>query len=141
MSRGLRNCNPGNIRLTGRTGLYRGEKSPSSDPAFRQFQAMEWGYRALFVLLYTYRKRYGLKTPREVISRWAPPHENHTEQYIRALCHDTGLEADEPFEISDQTTMCAIAASISRIENGIPAREEEVARGWELFWADYAPAS
>ena len=58
MSRGLRNRNPGNIRRSG--VRYVGEKVPSGDPEFREFVAVEWGYRAMFVLLYTYRLRYGL---------------------------------------------------------------------------------
>ncbi len=137
MSRGLRNCNPGNIRLTSRQGLYRGEKTPSSDPAFRQFNTMEWGYRALFVLLYTYQTRHNLHTPREIISRWAPPQENHTEAYIRALCEMTGLSEEERLEVTDRETMMRFAAAISRVENGKEADLEEVAGGWELFWQDY----
>ena len=55
MSRGLRNNNPGNIRRS--KVRYRGEVHPSQDPEFRQFSAPEWGYRAIFVLLDTYRVR------------------------------------------------------------------------------------
>ena len=40
---------------------------------------MPWGYRAMFVLLHTYRVRHGCRTLREMISRYAPPMENHTE--------------------------------------------------------------
>ena len=58
MSRGLRNCNPGNIRQS--KGRYKGEVRPSRDPAFKQFESLAWGYRAIFVLLDTYRTRHGL---------------------------------------------------------------------------------
>ena len=61
MSRGVDNCNPGNIRRS--RVRYRGEVHPSRDPDFKQFESMEWGYRAMFVLLDTYRRRYGLATP------------------------------------------------------------------------------
>ena len=50
---------------------------------------MPWGYRAMFVLLHTYRVRHGCRTLREMISRYAPPMENHTENYIRAVAADT----------------------------------------------------
>ena len=88
MSRGLSNCNPGNIRQS--KVRYKGEVQPSRDPAFKQFESLAWGYRAVFVLLHTYRVRHGLRTVRGMISRWAPPVENHTEAYIRAVAADTG---------------------------------------------------
>ena len=83
MSRGLANCNPGNIRQS--KVRYKGEVRPSRDPAFKQFESLAWGYRAIFVLLHTYRVRHGLRSIREMISRWAPPSENRTEAYIRAV--------------------------------------------------------
>lgn len=136
MSRGLRNRNPGNIRLTqSREPLYQGEKVPSSDPEFRQFESMEWGYRAMFVLLYTYEKRYGLRTPRSLIERWAPPSENHTEAYLRFVCERVGLRSDEQISTRDKQVMIPFVAAMSQIENGRPARREEVVRGWELFLA------
>ena len=86
MSRGLSNRNPGNIRQS--AVRYKGEVRPSRDPAFKQFESMPWGYRAIFVLLDTYRIRHGLDTIRGMISRWAPPSENRTEAYIRAVADD-----------------------------------------------------
>ena len=68
MSRGLSNCNPGNIRQS--KVRYKGEVQPSRDPAFKQFESLAWGYRAVFVLLHTYRVRHGLRTVRGMISRW-----------------------------------------------------------------------
>ena len=93
MSRGLSNCNPGNIRQS--KVRYKGEVQPSRDPAFKQFESLAWGYRAVFVLLHTYRVRHGLRTVRGMISRWAPPVENHTEAYIRAVAADTGIDPDD----------------------------------------------
>ena len=91
MSRGLQNCNPGNIRQS--KVRYKGEVRPSRDPAFKQFESLAWGYRAIFVLLDTYRIRYGLDTIRGMVSRWAPPSENHTETYIRAVAAECGFAA------------------------------------------------
>ena len=89
MSRGLRNNNPGNIRLG--AFKYKGEKTKSSDSSFRQFESMEWGYRAMFVLLHTYAQRYRCRTLRDYISRYAPPSENNTEAYIRRVARATHL--------------------------------------------------
>ena len=122
MSRGLANCNPGNIRQS--KVRYKGEVRPSRDPAFKQFESLAWGYRAIFVLLHTYRVRHGLRSIREMISRWAPPSENRTEAYIRAV---------EALETLDPATMVPVAAAISRVENGSAADPDEIRRGWELF--------
>ena len=131
MSRGLSNRNPGNIRQS--AVRYKGEVRPSRDPAFKQFESMPWGYRAIFVLLDTYRIRHGLDTIRGMISRWAPPSENHTEAYIRAVSADTGIGPDEALDTLDPATMIPVAAAISRVENGTAADPNEIRRGWELF--------
>lgn len=130
MSRGIRNCNPGNIRRS--RVRYRGEKHPSQDPDFKQFISMEWGYRAMFVLLHTYQVRYGLNTLREMISRYAPPEENHTALYIDAVSEMTGVKPDEPLDTLDRKQMIPIVAAMSRIENGCTARRSEVEAGWML---------
>ena len=82
MSRGLKNCNPGNIRLS--PTKYMGEVTPSRDTAFKQFETMAWGYRAIFVLLASYR-RGGFLTIRQMITRYAPPVENKTDVYIQRM--------------------------------------------------------
>lgn len=116
MSRGLQNCNPGNIRQS--KVRYKGEVRPSRDSAFKQFESLAWGYRAIFVLLDTYRIRYGLDTIRGMISRWAPPSENHTETYIRAVADAVGIPDGQPLDTRDRTTMLRMAAAVSRVENG-----------------------
>ncbi|MEG1622339.1 MAG: structural protein P5 [Alistipes sp.] len=135
MSRGLTNRNPGNIRRS--QTRYKGEVTPSRDPAFKEFQTAAWGYRAIFVLLYTYWKRYHLNTVETMISRWAPPTENHTRQYIRYVADAIGVVPDEPIDTLDVATMIPFAAAISEVENGAHARREEVDEGWKLFRADF----
>ena len=78
----MRNRNPGNIRRS--ATKYLGEVAPSRDAAFKQFETMAWGYRAMFVLLDSYSRK-GYRTIRQMISRYAPPIENHTENYIRCV--------------------------------------------------------
>jgi hypothetical protein len=93
---------------------------------------MEWGYRAMFVLLDTYRVRYGLNTLREMISRYAPPSENHTGLYIDMVCNMTGIEPDEIINTRSRKTMVPIVAAMSRVENGCAANRDEVERGFDL---------
>lgn len=134
MSRGIENCNPGNIRHS--RVFYKGEVQPSRDSAFKQFQSMAWGYRAMFILLDTYRKRYGLSTIREMISRYAPPSENNTEAYIAALCDWTGIGADEQIDTRSRRTMVPLVVAMSRVENGCAARYAEVDEGFDLTCFD-----
>lgn len=128
--RGLRNNNPGNIRI-GRT-RYLGEIVPSSDREFRQFSSMAWGYRAIFVLLDSYSRR-GIDTIRGIVSRYAPSNENDTSGYARFVCRLSGLGEDEPLDMGDRNTMVPVVAAISKMENGVAADIDEVLAGWELF--------
>ena len=130
MSRGIENCNPGNIRHS--KVFYQGEVQPSRDRSFKQFRSMAWGYRAMFILLDTYRKRYGLNTIRGMISRYAPPSENNTEAYIAAVCSWTGLGADEPLDTRSRRVMVPVVMAMSRVENGCAARCTEVEEGFDL---------
>ena len=135
MSRGLRNLNPGNIRLG--SFLYRGERARSSDSAFRQFEAIEWGYRAMFVLLHTYAVKHRCRSLRDFIARYAPPSENNTEAYLRRVVVATHIEPDEVISTTDGATMTAVVAAMSEVENGVEAKMSDVCRGWELFVADF----
>lgn len=131
MSRGLRNCNPGNIRRS--KIRYKGEKLPSRDSEFKEFESMAYGYRAMFVLLDTYSRRYGLCTIRQMLNRYAPPVENFTEGYIRFVSEKTGIAPDEIINTRAARDMVPVVAAMSQIENGVAAVMDDVHRGWELF--------
>ena len=130
MSRGIENCNPGNIRRS--RVRYLGELHPSQDTHFKQFESMAWGYRAMFVLLDSYSKRYGLKSLGEMLTRYAPPTENHTALYIESVCDMTGIKADTELDTHSKRVMVPIVAAMSRIENGRIANLQEVEQGWQL---------
>lgn len=131
MTRGLRNNNPGNIRLS-RTTVWQGEVRPSRDKAFCQFRTMAYGYRALIKLLQNYRRTGGCRTISDFIHRWAPPVENNTSAYISRVCREMQVPSTYQPDVGDRTTMCAFAAAISRVENGVPAVMEDVTAGWRL---------
>lgn len=133
MARGLSNNNPGNIRISGTK--YQGEIQPSKDRAFKQFESMAYGYRAMFMLLYTYQKRHGLRTIRQMISRWAPPTENHTDNYIDCVAKWSGTGADIGIDTLTKSAMVPIVAAMSRMENGVKAVMADVEAGWQLFIA------
>ena len=129
--RGLRNNNPGNLRRS--TDKWQGLRRKQTDPQFFQFKTMAYGYRALIRTLQNYRRVHGLRTLAEMIARWAPENENHTAQYVRAVCQDLQVPATYEPDVDDRDTMCALAAAISRVENGLPAVMEDVRAGWELL--------
>lgn len=115
-ARGKRNNNPGNIRLSGDT--FQGEVKPSRDRSFKTFRTMAYGYRALIKTLQTYQRKYGLKTVRLLIGRWAPPTENDTQSYIGHVCRSTGYMADQPIDLCKKDVAVKMACAISDVECG-----------------------
>lgn len=131
--RGIRNNNPCNIRLS-RT-VYKGEV-PSKDKAFKQFESMAYGYRAVFVTLHTYHTRLGLKTIRQLIGRWAPPCENDTNSYVRHVSDAARCDCDAVVDIKDKDLMVRIVSAMSFVENGLKANQADVMSGWEMYRRD-----
>ncbi len=134
VSRGLRNSNPGNIRLS--PTRFKGETEKSNDSAFKQFRDMAWGYRAMFVVLNTYRTKWGLTTISQMIGRWAPPTENDTDKYIQAVSHLSNLDPDTPIDTHQSVVMMPLVAAMSQVENGQKADWALIERGWELYIVD-----
>lgn len=115
--RGYRNCNPGNIRRSGQK--WRGLRPRQTDPAFFQFTEHAWGLRAAAKLLLTYRRKYGLKTVRQIIGRWAPPTENKTDAYVAAVCKRMGVAADADLRIeASDAALAGLVAAIVAVELG-----------------------
>ncbi|WP_348724578.1 structural protein P5 [Parabacteroides goldsteinii] len=129
--RGLRNNNPGNIRIN--SDLFQGEVRPSKDKSFKQFETMAYGYRAIFKILRSYYNNYHLDTIRKMITRWAPPKENHTEKYIQFVSGYAGIPADDLINVNNRELMIRIAAGMSRMENGRDADMSDVIAGWNLL--------
>lgn len=77
-TRGFRNNNPGNIR---HGNTWKGEVQ-GQDSAFESFEFVEYGIRAIYVLMNTYRTKYKALTVEDIIQRWAPPSENNTKNYV-----------------------------------------------------------
>ncbi|HCT5618782.1 TPA: hypothetical protein OT131_000231 [Klebsiella oxytoca] len=113
--RGVRNNNPGNLEASssnpwvGQTG---------SDGRFAKFETPEHGIRALGRNLISYQ-RQGIDTVGEIINRWAPPSDNNdTTAYIKAVCAQLGVTANQPLDASNPDTLQALCAAIIKHENG-----------------------
>ena len=129
--RGIRNCNPGNIRVT--KDKWQGLRPMQTDKEFFQFTEMKWGYRALIRTLQNYRRIHGCYTITDFITRWAPSSENNTLVYIKSVCFQLGVPSVYVPDVDDRDTMCALAAAISKHENGVDANMKEVQDGWDLL--------
>ena len=119
LPRGIRNNNPLNIRKSG--DKWQGLKTLQEDKEFFQFETIEWGWRAAFVILCrTYYGKYKLKTIRDIVTRWAPPKENNTEAYIRHVSDYTGIGPDR--DLGDPkthpTNWLLIGYAMAVMENG-----------------------
>ena len=146
--RGIRNNNPLNIRLS--KDKWQGQINPSGnanvndndnnsslkgESDFCQFYTMEYGWRAAFVILCrTYYGKYGLKTSRDIVSRWAPAKENNTEAYIRHVSDYTGIAPNKvlgsPQEHPTQWLLIGYAMAV--VENGKALPAVAMLKGYAL---------
>lgn len=132
--RGIRNNNPGNIRLG---NDWRGEVVPPAertDKQFEQFISLEHGYRALLIVLRTYITKHRLTTLRGIITRWAPEHENDTEAYIKSASKFSGILPGKVLRATDKAELCKLAYAIGRVENGRYVGDLAlVERAWDMI--------
>ena len=113
---GIRNLNPLNIRRTDERWVGQ-EVSVGS---FCKFKTLYYGIRAAIKLLYNYRVMYGLKTPKQIIGRWAPPTENDTKAYIHFVadqCTDGNPDKEIDFK-NDRQVECLFFA-MAQMESGL----------------------
>jgi hypothetical protein len=81
----VRNNNPLNLK---NSADWVGESTTKKDKTFEVFSSPEYGFRAAYRTLMTYRNSYGLKTVSDIIKRWAPApvkagdDHNETQAYI-----------------------------------------------------------
>jgi len=129
LPRGLRNNNPGNLRKS--SSVWMGEV-PSDDPDFVAFESIDWGYRAIFVLLRGYIAK-GYDTIEKIINRYAPTIENNSQAYITHVVSLTGIREDTVIDADDSQTLIKIIAAISYHENGVAPNFTQVTAGWNLL--------
>jgi GH24 family phage-related lysozyme (muramidase) len=130
--RGLRNNNPGNIRISKTDWEGKVPNEENTDGGFEQFTTKAYGIRALILLLRTYYTKYNLKTIKGIISRFAPSNENHTENYINFVSEKTGYGNSEELTWSKEMIRKLVKA-ICHFENGKACvTDEEFETAWNL---------
>lgn len=123
IARGERNNNPGNIRHGSK---WQGLSIEQTDKDFCQFISPEYGIRAIYKLLQTYQKKYGLNTIKTIINRYAPPNENNTAGYISLASKEIGIESDDSINTQLKNVAIPLAVAIVNIELGYQPYSEKV---------------
>ena len=126
-TRGERNLNPGNIERNP-ANKWQGRHSDAdyrnttefrrNGARFEVFSAVEWGIRALAVLLIAYQDRHGLRTIGGIIRRWAPPGENASSAYVDHVARLTGFGPDAVLDLHGYAHLAPLVKAIITHENG-----------------------
>ena len=131
LPRGIRNNNPGNIdynqrnQWRGQTGIEKGV----SNPRFATFDKPENGIRAICILIKNYRKFYGIKSIRGILTRYAPGIENDTASYVDFVAKKSDTHPDAIISPRSRA-LVEIVKAIIRFENaGYEYPEEIVLKG------------
>ncbi len=111
-ARGLRNNNPGNIEA----GKNTWDGQTGSDGRFAKFVTPEHGIRALGKNLMSYGSQ-GYDTVNEIVNRWAPASDgNNTAAYVKALCSELGVKADDQLNLTDINVLKSLATVSSNMK-------------------------
>lgn len=126
LPRGIRNNNPGNIEyISDPARAWRGQVA--TDGRFGVYDTIANGVRALGKQLLKYDER-GLSTVREIISTWAPGHENDTAAYVSAVAREIGVSPNERLDV--RAALPRLAGAIIRHENGQQPFTERELTAW-----------
>ena len=109
------NIRAGQAQWLGMTGTRKG---------FVEFDTREHAIRAWLVLMRNYRRLYGCKTIRQIVTRFAPPVENQTERYIRYCSEGVMLDADCP--LPKQEDYAFLGKYMARMETGTAVTANEI---------------
>ena len=129
MTRGMRNCNPLNIRRVSGT-RWKGQRAEQTDREFVQFSSVEYGLRAAFCILETYRRKYKAVCIEDIINRWAPPSENDTRKYVETVCRLTGFGGKERLV---ESQLPALVHAMAFVECGALISKETINRAHSLY--------
>ncbi len=126
-SRGYRNNNPLNIRLTNIPWRGKVPNANNTDGVFEQFESVDMGYRAAAMNILNYDKNYNIFILEDIIRKWSPEngvdpktgekYTNATNSYIQSVLKDTGFDANEIINI---TNVADLVWAMGKFENSGP---------------------
>ena len=124
-SRGIRNCNPGNLRSdswrswNGATG--------TDEEGYIIFRRKIDGLRAIVINLRAYRQKHGLVSVAGIINRWTrdlPPLSRR--EYIKFVCYRMGVSPWQKLDMEDPVVIKGLTRSIIAFENGSDPYSEKI---------------
>lgn len=135
MPRGIRNCNPLNIR---KGTKWKGLRAVQTDPAFCQFKSMAWGIRAALKLMLNHVTGFGgsrqkCDTVAKLVAVWAPATENDTEAYIANVCKWAGCTPASRIDPHDDDLIIRIARAMAKVECGVWLNVELFIEAYKLL--------
>ena len=110
--------NPGNFRIG--KPVYNGEVD-SQGAAFRWFQSMPYGLRAIIVLYRYYYRVLGKTTIRQAVATYAPPSDGNDDvAYDKALADGTGVDIDADMHdlLYTESGAILLMKAITKVEQG-----------------------
>jgi hypothetical protein len=117
LPRGIRNNNPGNLKITPLKWKGKIPFDKNTDGVFEQFETMAYGIRAMLIDLKGDIEKDGLNTITKVINEYAPPSENLTSNYINLVSKQMGIGPNTVFK-ADRDTLIRLGSAITGVENG-----------------------
>lgn len=130
MTRGLSLNNPLNLETNSKIS-WLGEIKPTTDPGrvLCQFDAMDHGLRAGLKDLANQQILHGLNTWNDIITKYAPPVENDTIAYIKAMVAATGYGPNQILDLSDPVFLALAGKSVIIHEQGFnPCSDAQLAQ-------------
>lgn len=88
--------------------------------------------RAAIVILRNYQRRYHLHTLTEIIHRYAPTSENHTEQYIERVSSRAKVQRNTPLDLDNRGLLYRLIESMWLVECGVPGDPTTINKGLDL---------
>lgn len=133
--RGIRNNNPLNIR---KGSNWKGERPVQTDKAFEEFQTMQYGIRAGFVILRKYITGYNgitqkFNTIEKIVRRWAPPTENATQKYIDFVAKDMGISPHQTIAFPNKSLMVDLVYAMIFVECGQRVGKEIISSAYDML--------
>lgn len=111
--RGIRNNNPGNLR----GGGFAAEQG-KDDGGYSIFPTPEAGLRAMAINLKNQQVKHGINTVEKLIEKYAPPSENNTGAYTKAVAAALGVDPKQNINLKDPATLRAAMVAMVKHENG-----------------------
>ena len=135
LPRGIRNNNPGNIRISD-SNPWKGKisKDKNSDGSFEQFENMKFGVRALTKLGWTYLRINPNHTIQTFIAKYAPSTENNSMAYSDFIAKELGTKVNAYVRdiYNDSSKQYQFILAIIKHENGVSYDNVLVKEGVKL---------